>query len=340
MEGSSSRGKPSTKKRKKTVIDWLSREDADCIADADLLRLDLITSLDSRIEKCIQPAMMLTYKCLDFNSILKSVQGNMTNRPGPYNKAILAVHGECEIKEIVKYLASMDIFKSSPDHQMDVRLATTFLQRIKDLVADTIWGDHYSSIGRNVLRLITGPNQGKYLQDVTEEKIVSFTVRPAERDSFELEPSFSATVESASSYNVVLDEARLFKHFMSNAEVYSQVGIEACAILDFCWSLGGSEAIAETYFGIMKNQRKDGGQNHETLEMRTMIDFTVSMPSHIPNTIKDIANLYLAGDSKKGLKKHRQPVFFDKKERSIGKYIVSKVVDKLAAQKPKYSFLK
>lgn len=55
--GTSSRGNPKTKNKKKTVVNWMSRETKVCVDDAEQLRKDVITSLSGRINECIHPVM-------------------------------------------------------------------------------------------------------------------------------------------------------------------------------------------------------------------------------------------------------------------------------------------
>ena len=49
--GTSSRGNPKTKNKKKTVVNWMSRETKVCVDDAEQLRKDMITSLSGRINE-------------------------------------------------------------------------------------------------------------------------------------------------------------------------------------------------------------------------------------------------------------------------------------------------
>ena len=74
-------------------------------------------------------------------------------------------------------------------------------------------------------------------------------------------------------------------------------GREGCFILDFVFNMGGSEALAETYFVAMKHQFKDNS-SVETADLRTLVSFCfpdVSRPN-CPNAINEISKIYRVGD--------------------------------------------
>lgn len=98
---------------------------------------------------------------------------------------------------------------------------------------------------------------------------------------------------------------------------------EACTILDIAYNIGGSEAIAETYFGVMTSQHKDN-QSNDTLDMRTLISFCMPKLSKCPNAVSAIAEIYLKGDLAHKVAKHRSFLFTDAKQRAASKYRVSR----------------
>ena len=105
------------------------------------------------------------------------------------------------------------------------------------------------------------------------------------------------------------------------------IGRESCFILDFAFNMGGSEALAETYFGVMKHQFKDNSSS-ETADLRTLIDFCYPDVSKCPKAITEISKIYIKGDIQKKAAPHRQPVFLDSRARTANKYNVSKAIDK------------
>ena len=94
--------------------------------------------------------------------------------------------------------------------------------------------------------------------------------------------------------------------------IFLFVGRMMCKAIDIAMAMSGSEAVVESYYSVMKSQKKDGGQNNKTLVER--------------------AALYLDGDAEDGLPKHQVPIFLDDRGRYLNKYKHgSKVLDRLAA---------
>ena len=75
----------------------------------------------------------------------------------------------------------------------------------------------------------------------------------------------------------------------------------------------------------MENHRKDGGQDNAILEARTIVDSMLPHPANCPNTIRAISEHHLN-------KKHRLPVM-----KTLKKYTVSKVIDRLSKSNQKLS---
>ena len=79
-------------------------------------------------------------------------------------------------------------------------------------------------------------------------------------------------------------EDRLWEALYTEPSLYSIVGRPGCLALDYAFNLGGSEAIAESFFRVIECQRKD---NHDvtTLDMRTLVNFCMPNPSKCPEAI-------------------------------------------------------
>ena len=103
----------------------------------------------------------------------------------------------------------------------------------------------------------------------------------------------------------------------------------------FRLNVGSSEAIAETFFRVMTNHRKDEGQSKTNLTARAIVDYYLPHPSQIPRTVANIAKRYLNDRTTQ----HRIPVFYDNKFRANDKYFISKVLDRKMCKDKKYQFL-
>ena len=115
-------------------------------------------------------------------------------------------------------------------------------------------------------------------------------------------------------------------------------GKEGCIILDFVYNLGGSEALAETFFGVMKYQKKDNAAP-ETADMRTLINFCIPEVSQCPNAISEISSLYREGSLASKVARHRSNIFYDTRGRASKKYRVSKTIDSLRKKSTGCSYI-
>ena len=159
----------------------------------------------------------------------------------------------------------------------------------------------------------------------TENSVSEFLVTtPHECDTFRLEPTFSIKLKKTGKElnNLVFSESRLLKAIYTNSTVYKRLGKSACSVIDVSMAMGGSEAIAESYYSVMASQKKDGGQSNETLEKQTFIDWSLPNILTCKNTIEEISKFHL--------KNHKIPIFVDERNRTRDKYYQSKVLTKLA----------
>ena len=114
-------------------------------------------------------------------------------------------------------------------------------------------------------------------------------------------------------------------------EVYVHLGKEVCIALDIVLAAGGCEAIVEGFYSVVGAHKKNDGQGNATLIQRSIVDWYILSPISCPRTMREISHLYLNGDESFGLKKHRNPNFFDPRQRT--NYVVGNVVVRLANEK-------
>ncbi len=50
--------------------------------------------------------------------------------------------------------------------------------------------------------------------------------------------------------------------------LYNTIGVGACVAIDIALAKGGTEAVVESYYSVMKSQQKSGNQLNETLALR------------------------------------------------------------------------
>ena len=132
-----------------------------------------------------------------------------------------------------------------------------------------------------------GPLAGKSLSDVeTDSFVTKFSVDESS-NCFHLEDKFRLSLSSGSEFIVNFDEQFLWNQLYTHKLLTEEIGREGCFILDFAFNSGGSEALAETYFGIMKHQYKDNSLV-ETAGMRTIVSYCMPDVSRCPNAVSEI----------------------------------------------------
>lgn len=130
-----------------------------------------------------------------------------------------------------------------------------------------------------------------------------------------------------------LDQKNYIKSIYTNEMFYEKIGREFCVALDVALAMSGFEAVVESYYSVIKTQKKVGGQLNDTLEYRTNVDWVYPHPIQCRETLKHIARMYLDGDASYGLGRHRVPVLMDDRMRTGGYKMGSKVMQKLVTSK-------
>ena len=279
-------------------------------------------------DKCCHSSFKAVSKCLDLHSILCLLVGSKDKTPA-YDSVSLALYGSKEFKDLVQYLSSLPRI-SEHCSEVNVGLTSQIHDSIKFAVRDCVWGDLFSSVGSKCFT-IDGELKGSALSDLSEDSYVS-EFSAVVSSEFELENKFAIKLNNKDSLNVKFDETQQFKFLYTEESLYARVGKAGCIVMDFVYNLGSSEALAKTYFGMMKHQFKDNA-SPDTADMRTVINFCIPEVSQCPNSIAEISKIYREGNLAKKVSKHRSGVFHDKRERASKKYVVSKAVDSLRRTK-------
>lgn len=91
-----------------------------------------------------------------------------------------------------------------------------------------------------------------------------------------------------------MNEEEVVKMMYNEGSLYKQVGQMAITTFDIAMSMGGSEAIVESFFNLMETQRQ-ARQHHVTLEARSILDWAMSNVLNLEDVIRDAAKLYVDG---------------------------------------------
>ena len=338
LTGSSSRGKMSKRRVEKELDNWVARDLEDCSAEADEFRKMLIQSLKYRQSHCVSPALVKLSKCLDLYKLVCLLCGKSSSSPLPYDPVALTLFGQQEFSEFFAYFSQLPRLKALGDLSFHPALAFKAHDRIKTAIASTLWGENFNSVGEKMFVIRDGPQKGKRICDLFgDSSLVELSL--CENESFSVEQPFTLKLDSSNTeFNVSFDEAELWKALYTYEPLYTAIGREGSIALGIAFNIGGSEAIAETFFGVMEAQRKRN-QDPLTADMKTVISYCMPDPASCPNTIQSISEVYRKGDLKNKVKQHRSKVFYDKRGRVASKYAVSKAIDNLRKEKNRCPYL-
>lgn len=90
----------------------------------------------------------------------------------------------------------------------------------------------------------------------------------------------------------IFDELEFTKLMYQNECLYNKFGQHFCTMYDIGISKGGSEAVVESVYSVMKSQAMSGGQSNNTLVTRTKVDWHYPKTSlAIPEIIDDATKL-------------------------------------------------
>ncbi|CAB3994774.1 Hypothetical predicted protein, partial [Paramuricea clavata] len=110
-------------------------------------------------------------------------------------------------------------------------------------------------------------------------------------------------------------ESKVASLLYTNEILYDKAGSVAMTAFDIATSIGGSEAIVESFYSVMDTQRQVR-QLHTTLENRTILDWATSNMLNLEDVISKAAKLYVDGSSSLKLPRHRVRVMKKKTEKS------------------------
>ncbi len=65
-----------------------------------------------------------------------------------------------------------------------------------------------------------------------------------------------------------LNEEAVYQTIYCDEKVFDAMGIEGCVAMDIALAKGGTEAIAESFYSVMKSQQCIGSQSDEILSLR------------------------------------------------------------------------
>ena len=152
---------------------------------------------------------------------------------------------------------------------------------------------------------------------------------------FSLDQAFSVRLDCGETKTAYMNEDFVISQFYTNEDLYQKVGKEMCIALDVALGGTGYEAVVEGFYSLVKHHMKNNRQSNASFIQHVVVDWCMLHPIQCPNTIKNITKLYIKGNPKYGLKRHRDVFYYDKRGRAKAKYQIGEVIDHLMNEPPK-----
>ncbi|CAB4015439.1 Hypothetical predicted protein [Paramuricea clavata] len=239
-----------------TIHHWNARETKDVETNLEVFISDLLLSFDNRITKgSDEPISILT--CLDLNTIFSFLCAKRLR-----NGYLLVRH---PLRDHVKKL-SCDL--EEVDLLFDPAFAHIVLHKIKQALKLFLWKNKGKYPMKWFSLSSTEPKSYGPLTELSINDNESVQSQDEEGNKYWLGNLYSLTFGSEKPIHAELNEAAVYDSIYCDEEIYSAIGIEGCVTIDIALAKGGTEAVVESFYSIMKSQQSTRGQSNETLALR------------------------------------------------------------------------
>eukprot|EP00794_Sanderia_malayensis_P013290 gene13289-biopygen10600 len=318
----------------KTKDQWEARDLTDCDEDLKQFAVDMLDSLQARYTNCVEE-MCHHLTALDIERIFGFLCGTRKKGKPTISEGELEEYGAHGFRMFVKYICTLEHIKEAIEAgeiDIDYKLSHVLHRRFKQALKHFLWEKkdviiHWFTLPRKKCQPLSEQvpdSAGK----VNDFQLIS--------DDTSFEKLFCIKFEGVENgFIVKIDESAVYNSMYLNEELYTMIGREMSLIFDVALGKGGPESVVESYYSVMKSQQHSGGQSNDTVSLRTKLDWSLPNVMQADKMVKEVAAIYIKGDSSKGLKMHRLPVIGDHKS-VIAK---SKVVQKLQAAQSRLPFL-
>lgn len=249
---------------RKEVNNWEVREMKDVEDDLKIFLTDLLLSFENRVKDCTKE-MQHVLTCLDLDTLISLMCGEklasgkvkLVCGEGP-----LELHGVEDFNKFYSFVCSLPHVKQLAEEEdafLDSAFASTVFHQIKQALKSYLWRD----ASEHLLKWFSIP-----ASSVAPLKKLQ-VVDPSTETSTSLGNTFQLALEGRKQpLKAKLNEAEVFRSIYTDETLFTSIGIEGCIAIDIALAKGGTEAVVESYYSVMKSQKKFGSQSNETLALR------------------------------------------------------------------------
>ena len=241
-------------------IEWKAREPDDCLKDLKSLAESMIEELDKRFENCFPALNSLLHECLDFRLLFQELCGTRHGSKHPVNKAKYAAYGANAYNKCVDFVSCFPHIKEN-NMEFGPGLSLNSYWQLKSTIMEVVWGTMYKTHFSQFFKLIkpvkekscTAVRYKTGVADITVDHIGEFAVSflHTKPEVFTLSETFLLHTNHNKVFCVALQEDLVIQHLYNDQLFYSSVGMEFCALFDILCAKTGTEAVAESFYGLL-----------------------------------------------------------------------------------------
>ncbi|CAB3997079.1 Hypothetical predicted protein [Paramuricea clavata] len=261
------------------------------------------------------------FTAIDLECLFCLLVGTRRNGKPSISEAKVEEFGAEYFNKIMEYVCSQEHVAAALKEgslNIDSRLSHVIHRRLKQTLKNILWNMKETMV--------------KWFYVVKKEKLTPTIM--AQDQPFVKKCFVTVFNGDEREHVVTLNEEAVYKSIYTDENVYTMFGKEVCLVVDIALAKGGPESILESYYSTMKSQLQPGGQSNDTLSVRTKLDWCLPNVLQGDRMIKEVANLYINRDKKKGLKKHKAPVLCERPPTGSNTSKVIKRIEKSDARLP------
>lgn len=316
-------------------MNWEERTLDDSFRDARDFAIDLAVSLEGRLDICITNGVKeATFFDIEDTFTVLSGQ-RLANEKVILREGDLEEHGVHAFKTFFSEICNLPSVKKLDDPRFDPRMSSSVLHDWKKSLRKLVWDKNMTQDLLSCLESVKKNGIESSLLVDFETFLVKLEPVDADEHKMETRKPFKFEFANHCPFEAYVKEDAVVEALYTKSTLYDEAGQVAMIAFDICMSMGGSEAVCESFYSVMATQRQVG-QSNSTLEDRTLVDWSMSNVLRSENIISQAAKLFIDGDQQLKLPVHRVGFLKKKGENS---YKASQVLSRLKSDGGRYPFL-
>ncbi len=317
------------------LTNWEERTVENSFEEVSQFASNLAASLENRVSTCITEGVG---KSMFFD--IEEVFMHMCGERLPNNR-VRVKEGDLEVFEaenferFFKEVCSLKHIVSLNDERFDERLHQSVFRQWKDAIRFLVWDKAMKNELLSCLQPTADNNITSAVVADPETQLIKVSIAPQETSRLNLQTSFHFEFANHPAFVAFVDEGKVTSLLYTNEILYDKVGIVAMTAFDIAMSMGGSEAIVESFYSVMDTQRQVR-QQHSTLEDRSILDWATCNVLNLDGIVSRAARLYVDGMPSIKFPHHCVGTL---KRKTSTSYKANQVLTHMKSERGRYPFL-